>query len=120
MTGSAKLSGQLSGQSTRLAYAGSILALTFSLAAYGGGSTTTATGCTDPAGDTAAEGVSGAIQIDDSSTVFPISEAMAEEFQMANSGTRVTVGNSGSGGGFKKFWAGKTDISNASRPMKDV
>lgn len=60
----------------------------------------------------------GLINIDGSSTVFPISEAMAEEFQLANPGTRVTVGVSGTGGGFEKFCAGETDISNASRPIK--
>ncbi len=64
-------------------------------------------------------GVSGDVQIDGSSTVFPISEAMAEEFGLANPATRVTVGVSGSGGGFKKFCAGEIDISNASRPIKD-
>jgi phosphate transport system substrate-binding protein len=57
------------------------------------------------------------IQADGSSTVFPISEAMAEEFQKANPGARVTVGLSGTGGGFKKFCRGETDISNASRPI---
>lgn len=60
----------------------------------------------------------GLINIDGSSTVFPISEAMAEEFQRSNPGTRVTVGVSGTGGGFEKFCAGETDISNASRPIK--
>ncbi len=64
-------------------------------------------------------GLSGDISVDGSSTVFPISEAMAEEFMKANSGTRVTVGISGTGGGFKKFCAGETDISNASRPIKE-
>ncbi|MEO0409331.1 MAG: phosphate ABC transporter substrate-binding protein PstS family protein [Cyanobacteria bacterium P01_A01_bin.135] len=64
------------------------------------------------------EGVSGDILVDGSSTVFPISEAMAEEFMADNPDTRVTVGVSGSGGGFKKFCAGETDISNASRPIK--
>jgi phosphate transport system substrate-binding protein len=59
------------------------------------------------------------IQIDGSSTVFPISEAMAEEFQAANPGTRVTVGVSGTGGGFSRFCAGETAISNASRPIKE-
>jgi phosphate transport system substrate-binding protein len=58
------------------------------------------------------------IKVDGSSTVYPISEAMAEEFMKANSGTQVTVGVSGTGGGFKKFCAGETDISNASRPIK--
>ena len=60
----------------------------------------------------------GLIQIDGSSTVFPISEAMAEDFMAANSGVNVTVGVSGTGGGFRKFCAGETDISNASRPIK--
>jgi phosphate transport system substrate-binding protein len=59
-----------------------------------------------------------AIKIDGSSTVFPISEAYAEEFQIQKRGkVRVTVGVSGSGGGFKKFCRGETDISNASRPI---
>ncbi|MEA5580336.1 PstS family phosphate ABC transporter substrate-binding protein [Nodularia harveyana UHCC-0300] len=59
------------------------------------------------------------IKIDGSSTVFPITEAVAEEFQKAQRGrTRVTVGVSGTGGGFKKFCRGETDISNASRPIK--
>lgn len=59
------------------------------------------------------------VQIDGSSTVFPISEAVAEEFQKDMRGKyRVTVGVSGSGGGFKKFCRGETDISNASRPIK--
>lgn len=63
-------------------------------------------------------GVSGDVAVDGSSTVFPITEAMAEEFQIANPDVRVTVGVSGTGGGFKKFCAGETDISNASRPIK--
>jgi phosphate transport system substrate-binding protein len=63
-------------------------------------------------------GLSGMVTIDGSSTVFPISEAMAEEFQIANPGVRVTVGISGTGGGFKKFCAGETDISDASRSIK--
>ncbi len=58
------------------------------------------------------------ITIDGSSTVFPIMEAIAEEFQKATRGqTRVTVGISGTGGGFKKFCRGETDISNGSRPI---
>lgn len=56
------------------------------------------------------------IKVDGSSTVFPITEAVAEEFQKKGSG-RVTVGISGTGGGFKKFCRGETDISNASRPI---
>jgi phosphate transport system substrate-binding protein len=59
-----------------------------------------------------------AIRMDGSSTVFPIAEAMAEEFQISKRGkVRVTVGLSGTGGGFKKFCRGETDISNASRPI---
>lgn len=56
------------------------------------------------------------IKIDGSSTVYPITEAMAEEFQKAQK-VKVTVGESGTGGGFKKFCRGETDISNASRPI---
>lgn len=59
-----------------------------------------------------------AIKIDGSSTVFPISEAYAEEFQIQKRGkVRVTVGVSGTGGGFKKFCRGETDMANASRPI---
>lgn len=58
------------------------------------------------------------IKIDGSSTVFPITEAVAEEFQISKRGkVRVTVGVSGTGGGFKKFCRGETDISGASRPI---
>jgi phosphate transport system substrate-binding protein len=58
------------------------------------------------------------VKIDGSSTVFPITEAVAEEFQKAKKGAvKVTVGISGTGGGFKKFCRGETDISNASRPI---
>lgn len=57
------------------------------------------------------------IKVDGSSTVFPVTEAVAEEFQMANKGVRVTVGISGTGGGFKKFVRGEIDISDASRPI---
>lgn len=58
------------------------------------------------------------IRLDGSSTVFPISEAVAEEFQIAKRGkVRVTVGISGTGGGFKKFCRGEIDIADASRPI---
>ena len=61
------------------------------------------------------------IQIDGSSTVYPISEAVAEEFQIQNQGKlRVTVGVSGTGGGFKKFCRGELDIANASRPIQKL
>ncbi len=71
----------------------------------------------DRSGDATALG--GEVLIDGSSTVFPIAEAIAEEFQIANAGVRVSVGFSGTGGGFKRFCAGETDLSNASRPIKD-
>lgn len=58
------------------------------------------------------------IKVDGSSTVYPITEAVAEEFGNANKAVKVTVGISGTGGGFKKFCAGETEISNASRPIK--
>ena len=60
------------------------------------------------------------VKIDGSSTVFPITEAVAEDFQAAQKGkVRVTVGISGTGGGFKKFCRGETDVQNASRPIQD-
>ncbi len=58
------------------------------------------------------------ISVDGSSTVSPITEAVAEEFQMANRGIMVTVGVSGTGGGFKKFCRGELDVADASRPIK--
>jgi phosphate transport system substrate-binding protein len=60
----------------------------------------------------------GSIHIDGSSTVFPITEAVAEEFRAAQPNVRVSVGFSGTGGGFKKFAVGETDINDASRPIK--
>ena len=63
-------------------------------------------------------GNAGTIRIDGSSTVYPITEAVAEDFQIAKRGkARVTVGISGTGGGFKKFCRGEVDITNASRPI---
>jgi phosphate transport system substrate-binding protein len=60
----------------------------------------------------------GAVKCDGSSTVMPITSAAAEEFKAAAPNVNVTVGVSGTGGGFKRFCAGETDISNASRPIK--
>ncbi|MGB7084307.1 MAG: substrate-binding domain-containing protein, partial [Phormidesmis sp.] len=112
---------QFNARPARLAYSVSVLALAASLAACGGGATTadSDTAAEDTAAAEGSSDITGDIQIDGSSTVFPISEAMAEEFQAAYPDTRVTVGVSGSGGGFKKFCAGETDISNASRQIKD-
>jgi len=69
-------------------------------------------------GVTNAAGLEGRVAIDGSSTVFPITEAVAEEYRSAQPKVRVTVGVSGTGGGFKKFIAGDTDISDASRYIK--
>ncbi len=63
-------------------------------------------------------GLSGTITIDGSSTVFPISQAMAEEFQKLHADVKVVVAESGTGGGFKKFMLGETEINDASRPIK--
>ena len=63
--------------------------------------------------------LSGTIRIDGSSTVAPLSETVAELFQQENSGVQVTVGTSGTGGGFEKFCIGKTDLSDASRQIKE-
>ena len=83
----------------------------------------TLTGCNtpapDPYADPAPKKLSGEIIIDGSSTVFPISEAIAEEFRKENSDVNISIGFSGTGGGFKKFSIGETDISNASRPIKE-
>jgi phosphate transport system substrate-binding protein len=84
------------------------LTATFAFAACGGGASTTP----------GSEALSGTITIDGSSTVYPITELVAEEFQLANSGVQVPVAFSGTGGGFKKFCAGETDVNDASRPIK--
>lgn len=65
------------------------------------------------------QGLTGNIKIDGSSTVAPLMILLAEDFQIANKGVRVTVGTSGTGGGFEKFCAGEIDIANASREIKD-
>ncbi|HET9192261.1 MAG TPA: PstS family phosphate ABC transporter substrate-binding protein [Vicinamibacterales bacterium] len=69
-------------------------------------------------GEPAADELSGMIRVDGSSTVFPISEAVAEEFKRANPRVDISVGISGTGGGFQKFCRGETDISDASRPIR--
>ena len=63
--------------------------------------------------------LSGTIKIDGSSTVFPLAQAAAETFQQQNPGVKITVGESGTGGGFEKFCNGETDISDASRAIED-
>ena len=78
-------------------------------AGCGGGSTSTEEAGTE---------LSGMVRVDGSSTVFPVSEAMAEEFKIANPRVDISVGISGTGGGFQKFCRGETDISDASRPIR--
>lgn len=71
-------------------------------------------------GPARAEGDPNTVLVDGSSTVYPITEAVGEEFQKRYRGTyRVTVGISGTGGGFKKFCRGETDVNGASRPIRD-
>ena len=79
------------------------------VAGCGGGSESSSPGSATPSGD---------IRVDGSSTVFVLSEAVAEEFTKAGHRARVTVGQSGTGGGFQKFCRGETDISDASRPIR--
>ncbi len=100
-------------------HAFAIACLAVAAAACGNGPQADETGSEN---DTRADrsGEAATILVDGSSTVYPITEAMAEEFGKAPEGhnTRVTVGISGSGGGFKKFCTGETDLSDASRPIK--
>ncbi|HEX2373173.1 MAG TPA: substrate-binding domain-containing protein, partial [Actinomycetota bacterium] len=95
---------------------GWLLALTLAIALIA-----TACGGDDDAGGETGGGtsLSGSIVIDGSSTVAPVTEAIAEEFRKEQSGVQVTVGTSGTGGGFTKFCAGETDIQDASRPIED-
>ena len=78
-----------------------------------------AAACGDDDDDGGDGSLSGSVAIDGSSTVFPVTEAVAEEFRSVAPDVRVTVGVSGTGGGFQKFCSGETDISDASRPIKD-
>ena len=70
-------------------------------------------------GASADSGASGSVAVDGSSTVFPMSNAAYELLNEENPDIKVTVGSAGTGGGFEKFCAGQTDISDASRPIKD-
>ncbi|PKO07386.1 MAG: hypothetical protein CVU41_01420 [Chloroflexi bacterium HGW-Chloroflexi-3] len=73
----------------------------------------------EPVSSSALVALEGDVIADGSSTVFPITTAVAEEFALVAPNVRVSVGLSGTGGGFKKFCVGETDISDASRPIKD-
>jgi len=92
-------------------------ALAFGVAACGDDEETGTAG--GGSSTTSSEKLSGKIALDGSSTVFPFAQAAAELFQEEQPDVQVTVGQSGTGGGFEKFCAGETDISNASRPIKD-
>lgn len=76
------------------------------------------TGCGGGTQNNNGDKLQGEVKIDGSSTVYPITEAVAEEFKAEHKDVRVTVGLSGTGGGFKKFSRGETDINNASRSIK--
>ncbi|MDM5293904.1 PstS family phosphate ABC transporter substrate-binding protein [Peribacillus simplex] len=90
-----------------------------------GGVIAVAAGCgSDDTKTSSSEGkgsgkLQGEVITDGSSTVFPIMEAVAEEYMAKQPDVKVSVGSSGTGGGFKKFIAGETDLSNASRPVKE-
>ena len=94
--------------------AAGLLATALLLAACGGGDDTN----TESGGNQEQE-LSGSVKVDGSSTVAPLTTAAAELFAEEQAKVRVTVGTSGTGGGFEKFCNGETDISNASRPIKD-
>jgi phosphate transport system substrate-binding protein len=88
-------------------------ALALGVAACGGDDDDSGTSNASSSGD-----LSGTIKIDGSSTVAPFAQAAQEAFQGENPNVKITVGTSGTGGGFEKFCAGETDISDASRPIK--
>jgi phosphate transport system substrate-binding protein len=94
-----------------------LLGLVALLMAGCGGDDSTSSGSTTSGG--AGSDLSGRIEADGSSTVGPYATAAAERFQQANSGVQVTVGVSGTGGGFERFCRDETDLSNASRPIKE-
>lgn len=100
-----------------------VLSLMFIIAACGNSGANTEENNEDTANDQTNqgnndEGLSGEVLVDGSSTVFPIMEGVAEEFSKQYPDVQASVGVSGSGGGFKVFIPGETDISNASRPIK--
>ncbi|KAB2338527.1 PstS family phosphate ABC transporter substrate-binding protein [Cytobacillus depressus] len=100
---------------------GAVLAFTAACGASGNGTSNgsqTDENKTEQAGEENKQ-LQGEINIDGSTTVYPIMEAVVEEFGMAQPGVKVAVGTSGTGGGFKAFIGGSTDFANASRPVKD-
>jgi phosphate transport system substrate-binding protein len=89
-------------------------ALAFGVAGCGDDNSSTSSDGSGSSGETKSAGT---IKLDGSSTVFPFAQAAAEQFQRENPDVKISVGESGTGGGFEKFCAGETDISNASRPI---
>ena len=89
--------------------AASVAALAMALSACGGNNDSGGSG----------GGLSGSVNIDGSSTVGPMTQTAAELFNADNPDVKITVGESGTGGGFEKFCAGETDINDASRPIED-
>jgi phosphate transport system substrate-binding protein len=96
-----------------------LLGLLVLLAGCGGGRGDDEAGGTTAAAGTGGGDLSGRIQADGSSTVGPYTTAAAEKFQSQEPNVQITVGVSGTGGGFERFCRGETDLSNASRPIKD-
>jgi len=105
----------------RLAWLGFFLAFSLVAAACGDddddGASGDGSGSTDDGGSD--EELSGRIEVDGSSTVGPLTEAAAELYQEEQRGVQITVGVSGTGGGFERFCIGETDMSDASRPISD-
>lgn len=95
--------------SIRRAFVPGIVVLALTLSACGGSAD----------GEEGGSGASGSVAVDGSSTVYPMSNTAAEMLSEENSDIQVSVGFSGTGGGFEKFCAGQTDISDASRPIKE-
>ena len=106
---------RLSGLAKSVAF---VMILAVVAAACGGDDDETNAQSGSQSGGSAQARLSGTIRVDGSSTVAPLSETAAELFQREQPGVRVTVGTSGTGGGFEKFCNGETDISNASRPIR--
>jgi phosphate transport system substrate-binding protein len=104
---------------TRIKVAAALAIPTLLLTACGGQNEETTTGNSPAATGGTDSGVSGEVRVDGSSTVGPLTAAAGELFKAENPAVNVSVGQSGTGGGFQKFCAGETDISNASRPVKD-
>ena len=105
-------------RSIRLLAAGVAAVLALGVAACGSDDSSDSGGSGN-AEASSSEKVSGNIRIDGSSTVFPFAQAAAELFSEEQPNVQVTVGEAGTGGGFEKFCAGETDISDASRPIKE-